>query len=189
MHHKNGFYGTALPLCELDQCTSVDCGISCIGVIEVWCGVGRRIVANHKVDCSLEEKSRVLYCSYHFPKENELHISAEPTPIFCPLSLTKGTFLDGSDLAWPVERSRRGILVDPRNLIREKKKKSRLRLNSEMEVLLDVKTVSFCRDRSSFLSFSRLYFYLYFCLTVLFRCHFRTTKFIVAISHLPPTAH
>lgn len=46
--------------------------------------------------------------------------SVELTPILCPLSLTRGKFLDGSDLTWPVARSRRGTLADPRNLTGEK---------------------------------------------------------------------
>lgn len=46
--------------------------------------------------------------------------SVQLTPILCPLSLTRGKFLDGSDLTWPVARSRRGTLADPRNLTGEK---------------------------------------------------------------------
>lgn len=101
----------------LNKSTSICCGISCIRVIEVWCSTGRRIVANCEVDGSLEEKRTEIQRSCHFLTEG-FSRSVELTPILCPLSLTRAKFLDGSDLTWPVARSRRGTLADPRNLER-----------------------------------------------------------------------
>lgn len=54
---------------------------------------------------------KIFFLIYYLhPQRQEL------TPIFCPLSLTRGTFLDGSDLTWPEESSLKEILVAPRNL-------------------------------------------------------------------------
>lgn len=103
----------------LNKSTSICCGISCIRVIEVWCSIGRRIVANCEVDGTLEEKRTEIQRSCHFLMEG-FSRSVELTPILCPLSLTRAKFLDGSDLTWPVARSRRGTLADPRNLTGEK---------------------------------------------------------------------
>lgn len=102
-----------------NKSTSICCGISCIRVIEVWCSIGRRIVANCEVDGTLEEKRTEIQRSCQFLMEG-FSRSVELTPILCPLSLTRAKFLDGTDLTWPVARSRRGTLADPRNLTGEK---------------------------------------------------------------------
>lgn len=43
-------YGTAMH----NQHTSIHCSISCLRVVEIWCSIRGRIIANHKVDCGLE---------------------------------------------------------------------------------------------------------------------------------------
>ena len=103
--------------------TSIHCSISCLRVVEIRYSIRGRIIANHKVDCSLEGHGwsvgsglgflllrKVFFLIIFDPQRQEL------TPIFCPLSLTRGTFLDGSDLTWPEESSLKEILVAPRNL-------------------------------------------------------------------------
>jgi hypothetical protein len=40
----------------------------------------------------------------------------ELTPMLCPSSLAKGTFLDGREVDWPAARSFRETFVEPRNL-------------------------------------------------------------------------
>lgn len=98
-----------------DGNTSVHGGVSILRVIGVWWGVGWRFVANYKVDCSLEDNNSLLH---HLISKWKRDCSRfeKLTPIFCPFSLTKGTFLDGNDLTCPEESSRNGIFVDPRNL-------------------------------------------------------------------------
>lgn len=95
-----------------DRNTGVHGGVP---VLRVWCGVSRRIVADHKVDCSLEESNSLLH-RLIFKRMSDFLRFDKLTPIFCPFSFSKGTFLDGNDLSWPEESSRNGIFVDPRNL-------------------------------------------------------------------------
>lgn len=77
--------------------TGVHVGVSVMRVVGVWRGIGWRIVANHKVDCSLEESNSLL--QHLTPKWKSGSLKRDRlTPTFCPFSFSKGTFLDGSDL-------------------------------------------------------------------------------------------
>lgn len=95
--------------------TSVHRGVPVLRVVGVWCGVGREIAADHQVNCCLKENNSLLHHLIFKWKSDSLRFD-ELTPIFCPFSFSKGTFLDGSDLSWPEESSRSAIFVDPMNL-------------------------------------------------------------------------
>lgn len=113
---------------KLHKHTSIHCSFSCLRIIGVWYSVGWSIIADQKIDCCLKRNYwlvfyfkniyifyEIICCLYFW-----VHIKRwKLTPIFCPLSLTRGTFLHGSDLAWPEARSLKEILADPRNLLKK----------------------------------------------------------------------